>query len=403
LLKESDPIFSESDRRTIRLNKKALITGITGQDGAYLAEFLLAKGYEVHGIKRRSSLFNTQRVDHLYKDPHEKDIRFRMHYGDLTDASNLTRIIQEVQPEEIYNLAAQSHVKVSFEIPEYTANTDALGTLRVLEAVRLLGLVEKTRFYQASTSELYGKVQETPQSETTPFYPRSPYACAKLYAYWCTVNYREAYNMFACNGILFNHESPLRGETFVSRKITRAAARIALGLQGNLFLGNLDALRDWGHARDFVRAQWLILQQDQPDDYVIATGEQHSVREFCEKAFKLTGITLKWRGEGLSEEGLVADVKPAEALERYKGLVRVRPLMKGQVVISVDPRYFRPTEVDTLLGDPGKAFRKLGWNPEIPFDDLVREMVASDLEEGAREAVCKRNGFPILGSVEADM
>jgi len=385
------------------LKKRALITGITGQDGAYLAELLLEKGYEVHGIKRRSSLFNTQRVDHLYKDPHEKDIRFKLHYGDLTDASNLTRIIQEVQPDEIYNLAAQSHVKVSFETPEYTANTDALGTLRVLEAVRLLGLGEKTRFYQASTSELYGKVQETPQNETTPFYPRSPYACAKLYAYWCTVNYREAYNMFACNGILFNHESPLRGETFVSRKITRAAARIALGLQKNLYLGNLDALRDWGHAKDFVRAQWLILQQDQPDDYVIATGEQHSVREFCIKAFGQIGITLAWRGEGASEEGLVAEVTSTKTLERYKGMVRVRPVMKGQVVVSVDPRYFRPTEVDTLLGDPGKARRKLGWKNEISFDEMVCEMVANDLEESAREAICKRNGFPILGSVEADM
>jgi len=385
------------------LKKIALITGITGQDGAYLAELLLQKGYEVHGIKRRSSLFNTQRVDHLYKDPHEKDIRFRLHYGDLTDASNLTRIIQEVQPDEIYNLAAQSHVKVSFETPEYTANTDAIGTLRVLEAIRLLGLTEKTRFYQASTSELYGKVRETPQTETTPFYPRSPYACAKLYAYWCTVNYREAYHMFACNGILFNHESPIRGETFVSRKITRAAARIALGLQKNLYLGNLDALRDWGHARDFVRAQWLVLQQEQPDDYVIATGEQHSVREFCLKAFELVGITLEWRGGGVSEQGIVADVKPAVPLERYKGLVRIRPLLKGQVVVSVDPQYFRPTEVDTLLGDPSKARLMLGWSPEISFDQMVREMVASDLEEGAREAVLKRNGFPTLGSVEADM
>ncbi|MDF1593877.1 MAG: GDP-mannose 4,6-dehydratase [Desulfobacterales bacterium] len=385
------------------MKTKALITGITGQDGAYLAELLLEKGYEVHGIKRRSSLFNTQRVDHLYKDPHEKDIRFKLHYGDLTDASNLTRIIQEVQPDEIYNLAAQSHVKVSFETPEYTANTDALGTLRVLEAVRLLGLGEKTRFYQASTSELYGKVQETPQSETTPFYPRSPYACAKLYAYWCTVNYREAYNLFACNGILFNHESPLRGETFVSRKITRAAARIALGLQAGLYLGNLDALRDWGHAKDFVRAQWLILQQNQPDDYVIATGEQHSVRDFCIKAFRQIGVTLAWRGKGPSEEGFVADVTPVKTLERYKGLVRVRPVMKGQVVVSVDPRYFRPTEVDTLLGNPGKARRKLGWKTEISFDEMVAEMVANDLEESAREAICKRNGFPILGSVEADM
>ena len=297
--------------------KRALITGITGQDGAYLAELLLDKGYEVHGIKRRSSLFNTQRVDHLYQDPHEKDVRFILHYGDLTDATNLIRIIQEVQPDEIYNLGAQSHVKVSFESPEYTADADALGTLRLLEAIRMLGLEEKTRFYQASTSELYGKVREIPQTEKTPFYPRSPYACAKLYAFWCTVNYREAYGIFACNGILFNHESPLRGETFVSRKITRAAARIALGLQEKLYLGNLDAMRDWGHAKDFVQAQWLILQQDQPDDYVIATGEQHSVRDFCERAFSEVGIKLEWEGKGVSEIGIADDIQPSALLKKY--------------------------------------------------------------------------------------
>ena len=388
------------------MRKKALITGITGQDGAYLAEFLLDKDYEVHGIKRRSSLFNTQRVDHLYQDPHEKDLRFVLHYGDLTDAGNLTRIIQEVQPDEIYNLAAQSHVKVSFESPEYTANTDALGTLRILEAIRLLNLAEQTRFYQASTSELYGKVREVPQTESTPFYPRSPYACAKLYAYWCTVNYREAYGLFACNGILFNHESPIRGETFVSRKITRAAARIALGLQDCLYMGNLNALRDWGHARDFVRAQWLILQQEAPDDFVIATGQQHSVREFCESAFKEIGITLAWRGQGASEEGVIADFQPAAQLERYQGMVRLRQLKavkKGQVLVAVDPNYFRPTEVETLLGDPGKARDRLGWQPEISFDEMVREMVAHDLQDGAREAICRRSGFPILGSLEADM
>jgi len=386
--------------------KKALITGITGQDGAYLAEYLLQKGYEVHGIKRRASLFNTQRVDHLYKDPHEKNRRFMLHYGDLTDAPNLIRIIQEVQPDEIYNLAAQSHVKVSFETPEYTANTDAIGTLRILEAIRLLGLGDKTRFYQASTSELYGKVKETPQNESTPFYPRSPYACAKLYAYWCTVNYREAYGIFASNGILFNHESPLRGETFVSRKITRAVARIALGLQERLYIGNLNALRDWGHARDFIRAQWLILQHEQPDDFVIATGEQHSVREFCEKAFKEIGITLTWRGAGNSEEGIIADIQPAAQLERYKGLVRLRQMAaikKELALVAVDPNYFRPTEVETLLGDPDKARTLLGWQPKISFDEMVHEMIANDLHESAREAICKRNGFPILGSLEADM
>ena len=310
--------------------KRALITGITGQDGAYLAELLLDKGYEVHGIKRRSSLFNTQRVDHLYQDPHEEDVRFVLHYGDLTDATNLIRIVQEVQPDEIYNLGAQSHVKVSFESPEYTADADALGTLRLLEAIRMLGLEKKTRFYQASTSELYGKVREIPQTETTPFYPRSPYACAKLYAYWCTINYREAYGIYACNGILFNHESPLRGETFVSRKITRAVARIVLGLQEKLFLGNLDALRDWGHAKDFVQAQWLILQQEEPDDYVIATGEQHSVRKFCELAFSEVGIQLEWEGKGISERGMIKDIQPSALLKKYDRRDQLRELHHGQ-------------------------------------------------------------------------
>ncbi|MGB2688649.1 MAG: GDP-mannose 4,6-dehydratase, partial [Desulfobacterales bacterium] len=341
--------------------KRALITGITGQDGAYLAELLLDKGYEVHGIKRRSSLFNTQRVDHLYKDPHEEDVRFVLHYGDLTDATNLIRIVQEVQPDEIYNLGAQSHVKVSFESPEYTADADALGTLRLLEAIRILGLEKKTRFYQASTSELYGKVREIPQTETTPFYPRSPYACAKLYAYWCTINYREAYGIYACNGILFNHESPLRGETFVSRKITRAVARIVLGLQEKLFLGNLDALRDWGHAKDFVQAQWLILQQEEPDDYVIATGEQYSVRKFCELAFSEVGIQLEWEGKGISERGMIQDIKPSALLKKYDRRDKLRELHHGQTVVAIDPRYFRPTEVETLLGDPSKAQKKLGW------------------------------------------
>ena len=383
--------------------KKALITGITGQDGAYLAEFLLEKGYEVHGIKRRSSLFNTQRVDHLYQDPHEKNLRFVLHYGDLTDASNLTRIIQEVRPDEIYNLGAQSHVKVSFETPEYTANTDGLGTLRILEAIRLLDLSDKTRFYQASTSELFGKVQEVPQKETTPFYPRSPYAVAKLYAYWCTVNYREAYGMFACNGILFNHESPIRGETFVSRKITRAVARIAFDLQKQLYLGNLDAMRDWGHAKDFVRAQWLILQQNAPEDFVIATGTQHSVREFCEKAFLEIGIRIKWRGKGEKEEGIIAEIQPVAGFDRYHGLEKVNTLTPGQVVVSVDPQYYRPTEVETLLGDPTRARERLGWSPEIPFDQMVTEMVSHDLDESAREAICKRNGFDMAGSLEANM
>lgn len=387
------------------MGKTALITGITGQDGAYLAEFLLDKGYQsVHGIKRRASLFNTHRVDHLYKDPHERNVRFKMHYGDLTDGSNLVRIVQEVQPDEIYNLAAQSHVKVSFESPEYTGNADALGTLRLLEAIRILGMENRVRFYQASTSELYGKVREIPQNENTPFYPRSPYACAKLYAYWCTVNYREAYGMYACNGILFNHESPIRGETFVTRKITMAAARIALGLQSRLFLGNLNALRDWGHARDFIRAQWLILQQDVPEDFVIATGEQHSVREFCQKAFACAGIHLRWEGEGLNEKGIIQELDPAvPVLETLPFSSRFEHLTEGQNVVSVDPSYFRPTEVETLLGDPAKARDKLGWEPEISFNDMIIEMVEHDVTEAARESICKRNGFPIPASLEATM
>ena len=353
--------------------KTALITGVTGQDGAYLAEFLLEKGYSVHGIKRRASLFNTDRIDHLYKDPHEKEVNFRLHYGDLIDATNLIRIIQEVQPDEIYNLAAQSHVMVSFETPEYTANADALGTLRILEAIRILGLEKKTRFYQASTSELYGKVRETPQNESTPFYPRSPYGVAKLYSYWITVNYREAYDFYACNGILFNHESPTRGETFVTRKITRAVARIKLGLQNKLYLGNLNSRRDWGHAKDYVKAQWLILQQDTPDDYVIATGEQHSVKEFVEAAFHEVGIQMDWKGEGVDEKG-------------YDKIT-------GQAVIELDKRYFRPAEVDTLLGDPTKAREKLGWSPEVTFKELVSEMVREDLKEAERDQLCKREGF----------
>ncbi len=352
--------------------KVALITGITGQDGAYLAEFLLAKGYIVHGIKRRSSLFNTDRIDHLYQDPHEANRRFILHHGDLTDSSSLIRIIQQVQPDEIYNLAAQSHVAVSFEEPEYTANSDGLGALRILEAIRILGLERKSRFYQASTSELYGLVQEVPQKETTPFYPRSPYAVAKLYAYWITVNYREAYGLYACNGILFNHESPLRGETFVTRKITRALARIKLGLQDCLYLGNLNALRDWGHARDYVEMQWLMLQQDQPEDYVIATGEQHSVREFVERAAAELGIQLRWQGEGVEEKGYDA---------------------QGHCRVAVDPRYFRPTEVETLLGDPTKARQQLGWQPRTSFTALVQEMVHEDLKSAERDELIKHHGF----------
>lgn len=351
--------------------RRALITGITGQDGAYLAELLLSKGYEVHGIKRRASSFNTQRIDHIYEDPHNASARFFLHYGDLTDSTNLIRIVQEVKPDEIYNLAAQSHVQVSFETPEYTANTDALGTLRLLEAIRILDLQEKTRFYQASTSELYGKVQETPQKETTPFYPRSPYAVAKLYAYWITVNYREAYNMYACNGILFNHESPRRGETFVTRKITRAAARISLGLQQTLYLGNMNAKRDWGHAKDYVEGMWLMLQQDQPEDFVLATGLTTTVRSFCEKAFGAAGIELKWEGKEEDEVGYRTD--------------------NGEAVIKVDPRYYRPTEVDLLLGDPANAKAKLGWEPKYSLEEMVSEMVGADLEIAKDELTLKQN------------
>ena len=361
--------------------KKALITGVTGQDGAYLAEFLLAKGYEVHGIKRRASSFNTGRVDHLYQDPHHTDGRFVLHYGDLTDATNLIRILQQVKPDEVYNLGAQSHVQVSFETPEYTANSDALGTLRLLEAIRILGLDKSTRFYQASTSELFGKVQEIPQKETTPFYPRSPYGVAKLYAYWIVVNYREAYGLYACNGILFNHESPLRGETFVTRKITRALARIHLGQQDCLYLGNLDARRDWGHARDFIEAQWLILQQDEPEDFVIATGVQHSVRDFVTLAASELGITISWQGSGQDERGIVAGVPEGSAAK------------VGQCITAVDPRYYRLAEVETLLGDASKAEAKLGWKPKITFPQLVAEMMAADLSEAKRDAFVTQAGF----------
>lgn len=353
------------------MTKVALITGVTGQDGAYLAEFLLDKGYEVHGIKRRTSLFNTDRIDHLYQDPHESNRRFVLHHGDMTDSSSLIRIIQQTQPDEIYNLAAQSHVAVSFEEPEYTANSDALGALRVLEAIRILGLEKKSRFYQASTSELYGLVQETPQKETTPFYPRSPYAVAKLYAYWITVNYREAYGMYACNGILFNHESPNRGETFVTRKITRALARIKLGLQECLYLGNMDAKRDWGHARDYVEMQWLMLQQDTPDDFVIATGVQYSVRDFVDAAARELGISITWSGSGVDEKGFDAN---------------------GKCIVSVDPRYFRPTEVESLLGDASKAKRVLGWSPTTTFDELVAEMVREDLKAAEKDELVKQHG-----------
>ncbi len=355
--------------------KAALITGITGQDGAYLAELLLGKGYVVHGIKRRTSLFNTDRIDHLYKDRHEKDVRLFLHHGDLTDSSSLIRIIQQTQPDEIYNLAAQSHVAVSFEEPEYTANSDALGALRILEAIRILGLEKKTRFYQASTSELYGLVQETPQKETTPFYPRSPYAVAKLYAYWITVNYREAYGIYACNGILFNHESPIRGETFVTRKITRALARIKLGLQDCLYLGNLNSLRDWGHARDYVEMQWLMLQQGKPEDFVIATGVQHSVRDFVNAAAKELGMAIRWQGDGVNENGTDA---------------------QGKCVVAVDPRYFRPTEVETLLGDATKAREKLGWTSRTTFDELVVEMVREDLKSAERDELIKHHGYKAM-------
>ena len=355
--------------------KTALITGVTGQDGAYLAELLLAKGYAVHGVKRRASSFNTDRIDHLYQDPHESNVRLKLHYGDLTDSTNLIRIIQEVQPDEIYNLAAQSHVGVSFETPEYTANSDAVGTLRVLEAIRILSLEKRTRFYQASTSEMFGKVQEVPQRETTPFYPRSPYGAAKVYAYWITVNYREAYGMFACNGILFNHESPMRGETFVSRKITRALTRIHVGLQETLYLGNLDSRRDWGHAQDFVRAQWLMLQQDKPDDFVIATGMQFSVREFVATAGVLLDMKIEWRGKGVDEVGIDAKT--------------------GRTLVRVDSRYFRPTEVESLLGDPTKARQKLGWSAEVSFPELVAEMVQSDLDLAKRDSLVSKEGYKV--------
>jgi len=371
------------------MSKVALITGVTGQDGAFLAEFLLKKGYIVHGVKRRASLFNTDRIDHLYQDPHVEHRNFVLHYGDLTDSTNLIRIIQEVKPDEIYNLAAMSHVAVSFDTPEYTANADGLGTLRILEALRILGMEKKTRFYQASTSELYGKVQETPQTETTPFYPRSPYGVAKLYGYWIVINYRESYGMFACNGILFNHESPIRGETFVTRKITRAVARMALGLQECLYLGNLSALRDWGHARDYVEAQWLMLQQDEPEDFVIATGKQYSVRQMVETAAGELGITLRWEGVGQEEVGVVDSV----ATDRG---VLAEALQPGQVIVRVDSRYFRPAEVETLLGNPAKAKAKLGWEAKITFEQLVIEMVRSDLDSARRDELVKGHGYQVF-------
>ncbi len=387
------------------MKKKALITGITGQDGAYLAEFLLKKGYEVHGIKRRSSLFNTERIDHLYKDPHEENVNFFLHYGDLTDSLNLTRLIQKIQPDEIYNLGAQSHVAVSFEQPEYTANCDGIGTLRILEAVRLLDLIDKTKIYQASTSELYGKVQQIPQNEKTPFYPRSPYGVAKLYAYWITVNYREAYNIFACNGILFNHESPIRGETFVTRKITRGATRIVLGLDKKLYLGNLNAKRDWGHAKDYVEGMWLILQQDEPDDYVLATGKTTEVREFVKMAFKELGLEIEFEGKGADEKGIITKVEldvlnfKLEKLGADNNIIKtlksqIQNLI-GKVVVEVDPKYFRPAEVDILLGDATKAREKLGWKPKYTLDNLIKEMIDNDLEKNFKELVLKRCGFEI--------
>lgn len=371
------------------MSKTALITGVTGQDGAYLSELLLNKGYQVHGIKRRASLFNTERIDHLYQDPHEKNIKFKLHYGDLSDSTNLIRIIQEVQPDEIYNLGAMSHVKVSFETPEYTGNVDGLGTLRILEAVRLLGMINKTKIYQASTSELYGLVQEIPQKETTPFYPRSPYAAAKLYAYWITVNYREAYNMFACNGILFNHESPLRGETFVSRKITRGVAKIALGLQNKLYMGNLSAKRDWGHAKDYVEAMWLMLQQEKAEDFVIATGVTTEVREFVRRAFKVAGVTVEFEGEEINEKGYVAANENPDC-----------KLEVGQEVVAVDPRYFRPTEVNILLGDATKAREKLGWKPRISLNEMIEEMVNADLDLFMSQKMLKDSGFKIKNEYE---
>jgi len=370
--------------------KKALITGITGQDGSYLAEFLLEKGYEVHGIKRRASSFNTQRVDHIYQDPHERNKNFHLHYGDLTDSSNLTRILSEIQPDEVYNLGAQSHVAVSFEAPEYTADVDAMGALRLLEAIRFLGLEKKTKFYQASTSELYGLVQETPQTETTPFHPRSPYAVAKIYAYWITVNYREAYGMYACNGILFNHESPRRGETFVTRKITRGLANIAQGLDSCLYMGNIDALRDWGHAKDYVRMQWMMLQQDVAEDFVIATGVQHSVREFINWSAAELGITLRFEGEGVDEVGIVTEITGDQA----------PALSVGDVILKIDPRYFRPAEVETLLGDPTKAKQKLGWTPEITVQEMCAEMVKEDLKAAKRHALLKEHGYDVAVTIE---
>lgn len=371
--------------------KKALITGVTGQDGSYLAELLLEKGYEVHGIKRRASLFNTERVDHIYEDPHGSSNKFKLHYGDLTDTSNLTRILQEVQPDEVYNLGAQSHVAVSFEAPEYTADTDAIGTLRLLEAIRLLGLEKKTRFYQASTSELYGLVQETPQSETTPFYPRSPYAVAKMYAYWITVNYRESYGMYACNGILFNHESPRRGETFVTRKITRGISNIALGLEKCLYLGNIDSLRDWGHAKDYVRMQWLMLQQDAAEDFVIATGKQISVREFVKLACQSAGMIIEFVGRGVEEVGIISEITDAS---------KAPAVMPGDTIVRIDPRYFRPAEVETLLGNPSKAREKLGWVPEISVEEMCSEMVASDLSRAVRHALLKHHGHNVVVAKE---
>ena len=369
------------------IRKRALITGITGQDGSYLAEFLIKKGYEVHGIRRRTSMFNTDRIDHLYQDIHEDDVRLILHYGDMTDSSSLVRILQQVQPDEIYNLAAQSHVGVSFEEPEYTANSDALGTLRLLEAIRITGLVKKTKFYQASTSELYGLVQETPQKETTPFYPRSPYAVAKLYAYWITVNYREAYGIYACNGILFNHESPVRGETFVTRKITRALARIKLGLKKCLYLGNLDSKRDWGHAKDYVEMQWLMLQQQEPEDFVIATGVQHSVRDFINAAAKELDMEIQWKGEGVEEKGYWIN---------FKDTNKNAEIDSPPTIVSVDPRYFRPTEVETLLGDPSNARKKLGWVPKISFEELVVDMVQTDLQIAKRDELVKGHGFQVM-------
>lgn len=369
--------------------KKALVTGITGQDGAYLAELLLSKGYEVHGIKRRTSLFNTQRIDHIYEDPHEKNVRFHLHYGDLSDSTNIIRIIQDVQPDEIYNLGAMSHVQVSFDEPEYTANVDGIGTLRILEAVRLLGLTKKTKIYQASTSELYGLVQEVPQSETTPFYPRSPYAVAKLYGYWITVNYREAYDMYACNGILFNHESPLRGETFVTRKITRAVARIALGLQDKVYLGNMDAQRDWGHAKDYVEAMWLILQQEKPEDYVIATGHTTRIREFVRMAFAEVGVELEFTGEGVEEKGIVVKCTNPE----YQ-------IAEGKEVVAIDERYFRPTEVELLIGDPTKAQTKLGWKPKYDLNALVNDMVTADLQLFKKDQLLENSGHRVMNYFE---